>query len=66
MQPSHTCADGDDPNAFLEDHDFANKQSRLPLADAQAMIAAFADNSDAGAWTSLDRATVAGKLAKHI
>lgn len=58
--------DSDDLTAFSDDPRLFDTRMASTFDDAQAIIAAFASNDGGGAWASLDRAEVAGRLATLI
>lgn len=51
---------------YMEDHRLADTRMNSSFEDAQSVIAAFGESTEAGAWPSLDRAEVAGRLATLI
>lgn len=55
--------DADELRHMMQDERLADTRMRSSFDDAQAIVAAFAARSGPGAWRSLDRATVAQRLA---
>ncbi|BBY56511.1 hypothetical protein H7J07_03500 [Mycobacterium koreense] len=58
--------DADALRTMMEDERFADDKTLSSFTDAQTLIATFAASPSAGAWRSLDRATVAARLATLI
>jgi hypothetical protein len=67
QEPSRTdtdyFTDGNELGEFITDHRISDAQSLSTFDDAQAIVATFAESTAEGAWASLDRATVAERLA---
>lgn len=58
--------DSDQLSSFMDDPRIADTQMSSSFDDAQSIIAEFAASQETGAWSSLDRATVAERLASMI
>ena len=58
--------DGKQLTDFMTDSRIADTTTRSSFEDAQAIVATFAESSEPGAWASLDRATVAERLASFF
>jgi hypothetical protein len=58
--------DSEQLSDFMEDQRLADMRMSTSFDDAQAIIAEFAASDGAGAWATLDRATVAERLATLI
>lgn len=58
--------DEEDLSAYIEDMRSSDTKQKSTIADAQAIVAAFAAKTDTGAWPSLDRAMVAQRLTQLV
>jgi len=58
--------DADQLGTFLQDTKASDKLRKSTIADARAVVGAFRNSGDAGAWTSLDRTQVADRLLELI
>jgi hypothetical protein len=58
--------DNDDLNNFMNDMRSQDMRQNSTAADAKTAIDSFGEKTDDGAWPSLDRATVAGRLGEMV